>query len=325
MSVAMRVGFLCVACGVFASAAAGCGRERSSAAPPAAASSSTGDRSLSATARQVLGWLPDDRAASGWKRVRPAQAFGPDNLWESIDGGAEAYLAFGFQELVAIACADPAFPVEATVEVYRMGDTLNAFGIYAQERNPAANFVSIGNEGYTAPNIVNFWNGPYYVKLTATKTNDRIAASLLKLAADINARIGPPAPLPDGVVALPSRDQVVHSARYLPRDILGQSYLVNGFEAQYRIAGKVCRLVTMRFDSSGDAVDAFGRYKKFLSSSGRPSRGIASAGDAGFVGSDSFNGSIVAVRAGSTMAVTLGAPSERAALDLIGAFLSTRR
>jgi hypothetical protein len=302
----------------------GCARQDSPSpgSAPAAASSDSADATLPATARQVLGWLPGDRSVAGWKRARAPQVFGADNLWESIDGGADAYVTYGFQELVTLPCVEPAIGGEATIEVYRMADPLGAFGIYAQEHNPNATFIAIGAEGYTAPNIVNFWNGPYYVKLTAIKTSDRIATALLNLANEINARIGPPAAAPAGALALPPRDQVAHSVKYLPRDVLGQSYLANGFEAQYRIGEKSCRLVTASFDSAQDAVEGFTRYRKFVASSGRVGRKLTSPGEDGFAGSDSFNGSIVAVRVGTTMVVTLGAPSERAALELIDALLA---
>ena len=310
------------ACAILVPLVSGCsGRGSSSGTPAPAASSASGEAALPASARQVLAWLPGDQVVAGWKRAGNPQVFGPDNLWESIDGGAEAYLTFGFQELVVVTCSAPDLAVEATVEVYRMADASGAFGIYAQERNPEATFVATGGEGYAAPNIVYFWNGSYYVKLTATKTDDRIAASLLGLANDVSRRIGPPAPMPAGALALPTRDQVARSVKYLPRDILGQSYLARGFQAQYRIAGKACRLVTASFDSPQEAVDGFARYRKFLRTTTPAARKSGLAAEEAFVGSDSFNGSIVAARAGNTMVVALGAPSQQAAFDLIAAFL----
>ncbi len=319
----MRVAVWLLACAVVSSAGPGCARKES---PPPATAAASRDPSLPATARQVLAWLPGDQPVAGWTRAKPPQVFGPDNLWEFIDGGAETFLTYGFQELVSVPCAARDLGVEATIEVYRMADGLNAFGIYAQERNPNATFVTTGAEGYAAPNIVNFWNGVYYVKLTATKTDDRIAASLAALANEIGRRIGPPSAAPAMVLAFPRGDQVAHSVKYLPRDVLGQSYLANGFEAQYRLGSKVCRLVTSSFDSAQEATDAFARYRGFLGSSGRAVRTLPSSpGDGGVAGSDSFNGSIVAIRSGSMLIFALGVPSERAGLDLVAAMVSARK
>lgn len=322
MTSRLRVVVSLLACTVLSSAVSRCARNDSpSGAPASSASSVSRGESLSATARQVLAWVPGDQPVAGWKRAKAPEVFGPDNLWESIDGGAETYLTFGFQGLVTCACAEADLGVEATIEVYRMADGLNAFGIYAQERNPNADFVATGAEGYVAQSVVNFWNGPYYVKLTATKASDRVAASLLRLANQISERIGPPAAAPAVLLAFPPRDQVAHSAKYLPRDVLGQSYLANGFEAQYRIGNRPCRLVTASFDSAQEGADAFARYRAFVASSGRIARKLSSPGDGGFAGSDSFNGSIVAIRSGTTLVFALGAPSEQVGLDLIAAFL----
>jgi len=304
---------------VFSSFVSGCARtdQRSRAEQPASA-----PQVLSASASQVLAWLPGEQGAPGWKRAKAPQVFGPDNLWEFIDGAAETYLAFGFQELVSVTCAEPELAAEATIDIYHMADVLNAFGIYAQERNPNATFIEVGAEGYAAPNVLNFWNGPYYVKLRATLASDRVAASLQSLSKRISDAIGPAPKLPSIVPAFPSRAQIPHSIKYLPRDVLGQSYLADGFEAQYRAGSKSYRLTTASFESEQEAAGAFARYKAFIASAGHVARELRSSGNGGFVGSHPFYGLIVAIHSDRRLIVTLGAPSERSALDLITALLA---
>ena len=80
-------------------------------------------QALSAGAKQVLAWLPGERSATGWKRAKPPQVFGADNLWEFIDGAADTYVTYGFEELVSVTCADPQLGAEATIDVYRMATT----------------------------------------------------------------------------------------------------------------------------------------------------------------------------------------------------------
>ena len=158
--------------------------------------------------------------------------------------------------------------------------------------------------------------------MRATPANEKVAASLQSLSERISDGIGPPPKLPSILPAFPSRDQVPRTIKYLPRDVLGQSYLANGFEAQYRAGGKSYRLTTASFESVQEAVDALARYKAFITSTGHVERELKSPGDGGFAGSDPFNGPIVAVRSGRKLVVTLGAPSERSALDLITALLA---
>ncbi len=317
-----RIAVTLVACTFVLSPLPGCAPRDSSPDETSRAAVTSRDDALPATARSVVRWLPGARPIAGWRRVRAPEVFGPDDLWESIDGGAETYVTFGFQELVTMRCSQPELGTEATIEVYRMADDLGAFGVYAQERNPSATFLPIGTEGYTAPNIVNFWNGPYYVKLTAMKVDDRASSALVALAGEISRSIGPPGSLPARSLALPERGQVPHSLKYVPRDILGQSYLVNGFEAQYQIDGKTCRLVTASLDSPAEAADAFARYRKFVHPVERAAQKAGPSIDEAFVGADSFNGSIVAVRADATLAIALGVPSQRAAFELLDSFLA---
>ncbi len=292
----------------------------SAAAPPAM----TG-QALSAQAKQVLGWLPGERSAAGWKRSKPPQVFTADNLWEFIDGAADVFVAYGFQELVSVTCVDAQLGAEATIEIYRMADPLNAFGMYAQERNARATFLPVGAEGYEAPNILNLWNGPYYVKLRATPANARVAASLRTLAKRISDGIGTPSSLAREVPAFPAPGQVPHSTKYLPKNVLGQSYLVNGFEVQYTSGATRWRLTTSAFPSAQQAIEGVTRYKTFVASSGHVARDVSSPGDGGFVGSDPYNGLLVAVRSGARLVVALGAPSEATAIQTITSLLARSR
>jgi hypothetical protein len=284
-----------------------------------------GGQALSASAKQALAWLPGERSVTGWRRTKPPQVFGADNLWEFIDGAADAYVGYGFEELVSVTCADAQLAAETTIDVYRMADALNAFGIYAQERNPRATFLTVGGEGYEAPNVLNFWNGRYYVKLRATPTNARIAASLRTLAQQISERIGPPATLARTIPPFPAAGQVPHSVKYLPANILGQAYLTNGFEAQYTSGVTRWRLTTASFRSAQQATEALGRYRTFVASNGRISRDVTAPGDGGFVGSDPYNGLLVVIRAGERLVFALGAPSEPAAIDMVTALLARSR
>jgi hypothetical protein len=299
----------------------GCGGKDSRPAGAAPSSSPAaapvdGDEKLPASARSIVAWLPGAQPVAGWTRAKAAQAFGPDDLWEAIDGAAEAYLAFDVRELVMASCAKGVV-VEAAVEVYRMADPLGAFGIYAQERSADGDFKPVGAEGYRLRNVVNFWSGPYYVKLRATTDAPAVSASLVELASRISERIGAPPPPPPVLATLPATGQAAHTIKYVPRDVLGQRYLSNAVEAQYRDGRQTCRLVRASLESPAGATDALARFKAFVGTSGRVTRSLSSPGEGGFVATSPLYGSVVAVRSGSTLLVALGGSSEKTALDLI--------
>ena len=92
----------------------------------------------------------------GWEQSGENQTFMPKTLYEYIDGAADLYLAYDFQELkVAEYLNDKKASV--TVEIYRHKSPNDAFGIYSQERLPDANYLNIGTQGYVDQNILDFF------------------------------------------------------------------------------------------------------------------------------------------------------------------------
>ncbi len=65
----------------------------------------------------------------------------------------------------------------------------------------------------------------------------------------------------------PTASLVPHSFKVLPKDVLAQSYLSNGFEAEYREGAKPWKLLLVAFDADDAASAALDRYRGFLASS----------------------------------------------------------
>ena len=84
---------------------------------------------------------------TGWKQSGEIQTFIPKNLYEYINGAADLYLTYDFQEL-KVAEYQNEKKASVTVDVYRHKTPLYAFGIYSQERLSEANFLDIGAQGY---------------------------------------------------------------------------------------------------------------------------------------------------------------------------------
>ena len=51
-------------------------------------------------AQKLLSLLPETNAIPGWTRGPDVRFFNPENLFEFIDGAAENYLIYGFQQVV---------------------------------------------------------------------------------------------------------------------------------------------------------------------------------------------------------------------------------
>lgn len=298
---------------LMALAAAACGAGTTTNQDPQADSrrSATEAQPAAETASAMLALLPAQAAA--WTRTGEPQRFGPGDLWEYINGAAEQYLSYGFQELVT-AKYTLASGATASVDIYRMADRVNAFGMHAQEINPKWDAVPVGVEGRAGTDAVRFWSGAYYVKLSTTPP---AKAEALALARTIGAGLGEPGGMPDELQLFPPRDLVAGSIRFVPADILGQSAFSNGFEAKYGAGPSPSTLVLVPFATADAATAAFTGYESFLGQTGRPPVRLTAPGDAGVAAQDGYYGRIVAARAGRWLVISLGARDERAAVAIV--------
>jgi hypothetical protein len=260
----------------------------------------------------LLDLLPAGNGVPGWAASGAPRGFTPDTLFELIDGAADGFIAYGVQAVVAADYKQAGTGYEATIEVYEMKDPLNAFGKYSEERGPEYQYLRVGNEGYSGGTTVNFWSGQYYVKITAFEEKDEIAQEMIKLAKAIAARVTAPGAEPREFSWFPKENQLPRTAKYIPKDVLAQSYFTNGFEVRYKAGTKESRLVSIGMLSVADAAEALNRYRGAVAKGGKGLADIAAPGEGGFAGTDSFYGNLVAVRAGKHVAVALGATSEAA-------------
>jgi len=261
---------------------------------------------------QLLGLLPAKDQVAGWSVVREPRGFTAENLWEQIDGAADSFVAYGVQDVVFADYRQAGTGYEAVIEIYQLKDPLNAFGKYADERYPDYRFVQVGNEGYTGSNLVNFWAGPYYVKIRSFADKAAIRQELMKLAQSVVAKIATPGAEPRELSFFPRKDQVPHSAHYIPKDVLAQSYLTNGFQVEYKAGQKTSKLILMALDSTAAAQGALTRYRESVSKGGKDIHAVMAPGEGGFAGQESFYGNLVAIRVRNYVAVALGTTTEEA-------------
>ena len=278
-----------------------------------------GQRAVGGSIPYSVGRALPDRAAN-WTRAAQIQMFNPGDLWEHINGAAEQFLTYGFQDLATTRyTAEPARTV-VVAEIYRMADAAGAFGIYRQEASPKARTVPLGVEGRAGSNTIRFWTGTFYVKLTTPAGGGRMP-ELEALGAAIAKGLGPPGAMPAAVAWFPPAGQLPDSVRYIPADALGQAAFTNAFEAKYENPGEPATAIVVPFDSDKAAAAGLARYEMFLAKAKGMTK-VAGPGDGGFSATDSFQGFVLAVRAGSRLVISLGTSDEQSAAarlaDIIG-------
>jgi len=204
--------------------------------------------------------------------------FGPDNLYEKIDGRAALYLSYGFVELLFATYA--AGETTLDVYVYNMAEPANAFGIYKAEESPSAESIELGRAGYASESGVFFWKGNYYVNVLVSEPADEAQQAAMKLAAAIADRLSDSGEPLWAERLLPQADRVPGSFEYYRRDAFGLDFLRDVYAAEYERNGKRFTLFVMKAASQAAAEQAFQEYRKFAAKYGK----ILSSPEAGAAG-----------------------------------------
>jgi hypothetical protein len=217
--------------------------------------------------KEILGTLlPQNTEIEGWKIHSSPQFFEPQNLWEYINGQAEMYLDYGF-ELVATAEYTTLDGMRSmTIEIYQMQSPKHAFGIYAAERSSDDRFIKMGVQGYLSENVLNFWKGLYYVKLTSFQTSSETKEILMKLAIVIDHKIEGSYSEPELFACFPEDNKVKMSERFIPKNFMGLSFLKDGYQVEYMRAGSSYPVFLVKNGSQDMAKEVFRKYQDFLKS-----------------------------------------------------------
>ncbi|HUU26651.1 MAG TPA: DUF6599 family protein [archaeon] len=291
---------------IFSVAIIGCKTSRQDQSPGQGTGSSQEKVSPAASLPSLAGLLPSDNESPGWKRTSDVRTFIPDNLWEYIDGGAEGYLVFNFQEVVTADYENKEAGLQAVVDIYRMADRLCGFGIYAAERSYDAQFINTGSQGYVSGNALHFWQGPYYVKLTAFQEGEEVAGQLEKLSSVVASKIHAEPVFPPELDIFPKDGLVPNSERYLARDMLGQSTLKNGFTAEYKVGDNEFKIFFIMSENPDSLFNSYQLYKGFMDKYGQNVNDHSEDEIPYFQAEDPYYGKMVAMYLGKVIVGILG-------------------
>jgi hypothetical protein len=193
----------------------------------------------------------------GWKLASPPTKYSAENLFEYIDGGAEAFLQFDFQELLAASYKNGK-EVEVTVDIYHHKDASRAFGMYTQERRPGSAKMPGKLEGIAGADNLQFVAGAYYVKLAQTGGEP---STLPRFAEKIAAKLpGPKAP-PAVLACFPDQGKRPRAEKLTARDFLGHAFLHDAAAVPYELGGARFRLFAVEGKDAPDVAKMVAAYR----------------------------------------------------------------
>jgi hypothetical protein len=237
--------------------------------------------------------LPD------WQGPSEIQSYGPDNLFDAINGAADLFLAYGFRELQVAEYKGPG-RASVLVEVYAHTTPRQAFGVYSQERNPQAQYLEAEAQAYVeeGSGFSGLVKGTHYVKISGTDLGPQAAHILETFALEFSKRLPGEAKPPALLSVFPAEGKIPHSELYVDRNVLGYPFLKAGFTADYARDGVNYRLFVLEGE---DPAGAEAMLQAYLAKLGRKEE----AGGGAMTLDDPHHGPLGVVRKGRYLAGVL--------------------
>ena len=245
----------------------------------------------------------------GWRLLEPPRTFGPDNLYEEIDGEAELFLPYGMERLTVAILGREADPgEEIRLELFRMASPRDAYGIFSQHRYPDQEVLRVAtSEVAVSDTTADFFRGETFVRIRA-KPGEASRRQVEALAGDVAASLpGDGAPPEEAGVLERFAGRIAGTVLYQKRAMLGYECLAPGFEARFSTSSASGRLVLLP-PLGGKAEERLARMGRELPRYREVTPSLSRA--------DLPNGTLWISRAGACVAGVIGSfpPQEAGAL-----------
>jgi hypothetical protein len=198
--------------------------------------------SLSCLAGQAYSQTPQQLHAdlpqvNEWKLSPDIEIFDSNNLYERINGSTPLFIENNFREMTSAVYTKGDDYI--TIQMYRHATPEDAFGMYASERSPDMEFYpGIGGEAQGDGYGLYFFEGPVYVKISASNEGESSIAAMKEIAAGLAGKLGFQGAYPPIINAFPKEGLIPHSAAYVTQNYIGHEFLKPVYTAYYELLGK---------------------------------------------------------------------------------------
>jgi hypothetical protein len=212
--------------------------------------------------------------ADGWKWDVKETEYDSKTMFKYMDGAAEVYLAYGFENLTVRRFEKSGRP-PIIVELYEMASSKDAYGVFSYEHQDEAAGIGQGSE--FGGGLLRFWKGKYFVSIYAEREGVDVESGILKIGKAVADSIPSMGSEPKLVGFIPGKNLglVDKSLRYLRshvllnqrffiahQNILNLSRKTEAVLAQYSQSKQKTQLLLIRYPDSKEAVDAYRSFMK---------------------------------------------------------------
>jgi hypothetical protein len=219
--------------------------------------------------RTMEGFLPSPGFSEGWVMEDRPKTYTKDNLYTYIDGEAEFYFPYGFELVISVAYIRVANPKDALVaDIYRMGSLLDAFGVYSYYRDPEAEGLRIGAEGFVDESQLMFYKDRYFVRLSASGSGNPDRKILVGCGEAIAKRLPGESTPPKELELLSIPEVIPRTEQYTAQSLLGHAFFRKGLTADAVLGNETIKLFVVLDESAKGSGEALERYIKYLKETG---------------------------------------------------------
>jgi len=271
--------------------------------------------------------MPKKDLPDGWALVEGPQTYTKKTLFKHIDGQAELYFKYGFQKSIfGIYQSKKSRENQIELDIYDMGNVLQAFGIFSRFRNEDCP-GGFGLDSYLNDRSALFYKGKYFVLLYATESNPSL---LTQWATKIASKIVDPSPPPKEITYFPKNGLKPGSIQYFPEGLLGHQFLKRGFqgtniektEDKAEAKDKEFKVFLAIFKDSQEAMTALRIYKEDLSKKGKVSSGsIIEFETRALKGEDPYQGKVIVLQKGFYLLGVVGFEREEEGENRLAEFV----
>jgi len=210
-------------------------------------------------AASLVSVFPGADAFPGWTPTAEVEVFDRENIYDLVDGQAEAFFAYGFEQ-VAVRRYENAEGAALHIEVWQLATPADAYGLFTA--GIVGESADIGNDGDADPGRrLAFWQDRYTVHVRARQ--ELPDADLWGFAEAVSAALPEGGERPALVGRLPPDGLVGRSAIFFHEEISIQNELwlggenllelgpeTDGVLARYDVGGAAARLLLVQYPNA---------------------------------------------------------------------------
>jgi hypothetical protein len=218
------------------------------------------------SADELQKYIPKNGEIKYWNRSGLPLLFDSKNLFDLIDGAADVYLEYGFNEAINQEYVKDD-TLSIVITIFKMKNSISAFGIFSFTRRSDSDVLNIGGNGYETEYNVSFYKGSFYVVVESFFQDENIKNVRREFAKNIAQKIKENSELPSIFKSIPNVNGVSYSEKYINGIIaLNNLFFVSdenvfdigncgiGAYKEYSISGRNARLLIFQYNNNIDKI-----------------------------------------------------------------------